>query len=265
MQQPITRIRRSWTEKPRSTRILTYVLIPAGVVLLVEGLRLDSSNWWTGHDYLLNIYSAATGVCFGVPAALLLFNKLASDQDTARQARLALARAGAEATQFQRALLSVFSAADLTDLTAKVTDLRDQITGIRDLPADASSRDQDMERFLADFDTLLPSPLGRPRRSLRSFPTHYSAEWAPVDDWRTRVQSRWNILYNEVRPNLPGNGWIAADSDTAAQQALDRLLLSGRNPWRADQSDGAAVKAMQYFLRDVTALCGAATALNTYT
>ncbi|KUL39907.1 hypothetical protein [Streptomyces regalis] len=265
MQQLITRIRRWWTEKPRSTRILTYVLIPAGVVLLVEGLRLDSSNWWAGHDYFLNIYSAATGVCFGVPAALLLFNKLASDQDAARRARLAMARAGAEATQFQRELLSLFSAADLADLTARATDLRDQITGIRDLPSSASSRDQDMGRFLADFDTLLPSPLGRPRRSLRSLPAHYSAEWAPMDDWRTRVQSRWNILYNEVRPNLPGNGWIAADSDTAAQQALDRLLLPGRNPWKADQSDGAAVRAMQYFLRDVTALCGAATALDTYT
>ncbi|MFE7076942.1 hypothetical protein ACFU96_43330 [Streptomyces sp. NPDC057620] len=265
MQQPITRILRSWNEKPRSTRILTYALIPVGLVLLVGGLRLDSSDWWTGHDFLLNIYSAATGVCFGVPTALLLFNKLASDLDTARQAKLALIRAGAEATQFQRALLSVFSTDDLADLTAKTTDLRNQITNIRNLPADASSRDQDMRRFLADFDILLPSPLERPRRSLRTLPAHYSAEWTPMDTWRTQVHSRWNILYNEVRPTLPGNGWIAADPDTAAQQAINRLLLSGRNPWTADRGDGAAVTAMQYFLRDVTALCGAATALDTYT
>jgi hypothetical protein len=84
---------------------------------------------------------------------------------------------------------------------------------------------------------------------------------AKVRLWRTRLQTLWNILHNQIRPQL-ADSWLAEDTDTAAHQAMDQLLKAGRNPWMSERP--AAVNAMRYFLDDLNALCQAAVALEAY-
>ncbi|QIZ01261.1 hypothetical protein HEP87_56125 [Streptomyces sp. S1D4-11] len=261
MQRPNTRARRWWNETPRQTRLLTYILIPIGFALFGGGLWLDHIDWWTGHDYFLNIYSGLTGACFGVPTALLLLNQLANAQDEARRTAHAREKASEKAVAFEEALLSIFGAPDLADLTVKAAALQDQINDIRDMPT-GDARDQALTAFLSTFDALLPSPSGRPRRSLGSFERR-SDERMQVSEWRTRVVGQWDILHGEIRPGLPGDGWIAEGPATAAQQATHQLLTTGRNPWKHPNEHGADV-VMRNFLQDVNALCRTAAALEMY-
>ncbi|MFF3578613.1 hypothetical protein [Streptomyces mirabilis] len=253
---------RWWNETPRQIWLFTSVLVPIGIALFCVGLWLDHIDWWTGHAFLLNVASSLTGVCFGGPLAVLLFNHLGNAQNEARQAARARARASEEAAAFQQTLLSLFNTPDLADLTTRAATLQDQMSDIRFLRTDDPARAQSMGSFLGDLDDLLPSPSGRPRRSLGAF--HRSDKWSPVSAWRTRILTRWNILHTEVRPGLSGDGWITKGSATAAQQAADQLLKPGRNPWMSDQGEKGAVRAMLYFLRDVNALCQASVALETY-
>jgi hypothetical protein len=105
--------------------------------LFGTGLWLDHVDWWTDHAFLLNVASSVTGVCFGGPIAVLLFNQLSSAQDEARQTERARAQAGTQAAEFQSALLSLFTTTDLAGLTATAQALRQQIDTIRSLNRDA--------------------------------------------------------------------------------------------------------------------------------
>ncbi|MFE2684479.1 hypothetical protein [Streptomyces mirabilis] len=263
MHQLRSRVRRWWTEKPRQIRLLTTVLMPIGFAFFLGGLRLDAIDWWTGHDYVLNVYSGLTGACFGVPVALLLLNGLANAQEEARQAARALERAGQEAAAFQQALLSLFAAPDLADLTARTAALDAQISALRFQRGSDPDEPQAMRSFLAGFDALLPSESGRPRRHIGALQNN-SAEWGPVSMWRTGIRTQWAILHTEVRPALPGDGWIPEAAATAAQQATEQLLREGRNPWRRSGPERGGVTAMAYFIRDLHMLCQTAAALEMY-
>ncbi|WP_327743430.1 hypothetical protein OHO28_08960 [Streptomyces europaeiscabiei] len=252
-----------WRQTPRQIQLFTCVLVPTGIALFFSGLWLDHVDWWSGHEFVLNVASSITGLCFGGPIAVLLFNRLGHAQDEARQATRARQRAGEEATAFQQTLLSIFNTPNLADLTARAAALQGQISGIRLLHATDPARAQAMTDFLSAFGTLLPSPSGIPRRNLGPFPR--SDEKLLMSEWRTRIVNRWNILHTEVRPGLPGDGWIAEGPATAAQQAVDQLLKAGRSPWKPNNhGENGAVVAMLYFLRDVNALCQAAGALQVY-
>jgi hypothetical protein len=251
-----------WRQTPRQIQLFTYILVPLGAVLLCGGLWLDHTGSWTGHEFLLNVTSSFTGLCFGGPTAVLLFNRLGHAQDKARQEDQARQRAGTEAAAFRQALLSAFTAPDLADLTGRIAMLEQQIDDARSRPKGDEVRDQNLAEFLSGFDTLLPSLSGAPRRNLRF--GHRSDELMRMEDWRTRIVNRWNILHREVRPALPGNSWIAEGPDTAAQQAAERILRADRNPWREKPTADAAERAVHHFLRDVNALCQAATALEAY-
>lgn len=91
-----------------------------------------------------------------------------------------------------------------------------------------------------------------------------SDELSKVRLWRTQLQTRWQILHTQIRPQL-ADGWLAEDTETAAHQAMEQLLKPGRNPWMWEHGDEhAAVNAMRYFLDDLNALCLAAGALEVY-
>ncbi|MFJ5549092.1 hypothetical protein [Streptomyces sp. NPDC093225] len=260
MHQPNTGIARFWAETPKQIR-LSALLIPVGTVLFFVGLRLDATGWWTGHDYVLNIYSGLTGACFGIPVALLLLNRLTSAQDEARQAEQARQRATEEATAFQQSLLSGFEASDLADLTTRAAALQTRIADLRLKRADDPAWPQAMHGFLTDFDSLLPSPSGDPRSSLGAL--HHTEERASVSEWRSRIRARWTVLNTEVRPTLHGQDW-PEDAAAEAQHACERLLVQGRNPWKSTGAEPGRVTAMLHFLQDVNALCRAATALEIY-
>ncbi|WP_030198225.1 hypothetical protein [Streptomyces sp. NRRL S-87] len=261
MHRPNTAIARFWAETPKQIRRLSVLLLPLGTVLFFVGLRLDATDGWTGHDYLLNVYSGLTGACFGIPVALLLLNRLTSAQDEVRQAEQARQRAGEEATAFQQSLLSGFEASDLADLTTRVAALQAQLADLRLKRADDPARSEAVHDFLAAFDRLLPSPSGDPRPSLGAL--HHTEERAAVSEWRSRIRVRWTVLNTEVRPTLHGQDWPEAVA-AEAQHACERLLVQGRNPWKSTGAEAGGVTAMLYFLQDVDALCRAATALEIY-
>jgi hypothetical protein len=50
-------------------RTFYLVLIAAGMLLIVIGLRADAHGWAVAHPYAINLLDGATGFCFGIPVA----------------------------------------------------------------------------------------------------------------------------------------------------------------------------------------------------
>ncbi|WP_405724462.1 hypothetical protein OG885_00850 [Streptomyces sp. NBC_00028] len=254
MQQP-----NWWSQTPRQIQLFTYVLVPVGITLFALGLVLDYTGWWDGHEFLLNVVSSLTGLCFGGPTAVLLFNHLAHTQNEARQNAQTRQRAAEEVAVFEQALLSPFTSPTLADLTVDATELLDKANAIHLLRPD-DARDQAVADFMDSLRTLLVPASGRPLTTLRSL-SRFSDELAMAKRWRAQIVNSWSTLHDQVRRGLPTGDWIATGPDSAGHIAVDQLLKPGRNPWLIRQGDGHA--DMRYFLQDLTGLCEAATALKT--
>ncbi len=82
-------VRRTWDDMaPTGTARTVYlVLWPVGLILVVGGLVADSAGLWNQHAFLLNLVSALTGFCFGVPVVLSLLRSLTERIEMERSAR----------------------------------------------------------------------------------------------------------------------------------------------------------------------------------
>ncbi|MCX5338244.1 hypothetical protein [Streptomyces sp. NBC_00140] len=256
MQQPTW-----WSRTPRQIQLFTYVLVPVGVVLFALGLVLDYTGGWDGHEFLLNVTSSLTGLCFGGPTAVLLFNHLAHAQNEARQSVRARQRAAEETAALERALLSFFTSPNLADLTAKTAGLLDQANVIQLMRDNDPARDQAIANLMGPLRALLVPPAsGRAPTMLSSY-RNRSDELNEARGWRTRVISSWNALHTQVRRELPTDDWIPEGPATAGHLATEQLLKQGRNPWN-ETPVGDSMRPLRYFLTDLNGLCEAATALQ---
>jgi hypothetical protein len=247
-----------WTQAPRQIQRFTCALVPTGIVLLALGLVLDYTDSWDGHEFLLNLTSSVTGLCFGGPTAVLLFNNLAHTQNEARQLAQTRQRAADEVAALEQTLLSPFTTTTLADLTAAAAELLDKANAIHLLRRD--ERDQAIDDFMGPLRALLlPPASGLPLDTLRSL-SRVSTDWGAARRWRAQISTNWSALQNHVRRDLPTGDWIAAGPQSAGQVAVDQLLKPGRNPWLVRQGDGT--NDMRNYLQDLNGLCEAATALK---
>lgn len=69
--------------------ILYGVLVVVGAVSIVLGLRLEVRGWATSHAYSVNLLSAITGFCFGVPVAGVIIKEFARRGSEAAERRSA--------------------------------------------------------------------------------------------------------------------------------------------------------------------------------
>lgn len=157
-QGQIARARRWWTSTPRLIRRSSLVLLLLGSALVCAGLWLDHIDGWDGHDFLINLVSSLTSLCFGVPAAILIFSHLGNAQDEARQTTRSRTHTAQEIREFPGALLEPFNATDIATLVAQATSLR---TDVRDLwlqrESDPASQ-QTRARAISTWQDLLSDP-----------------------------------------------------------------------------------------------------------
>ncbi|WP_430378175.1 hypothetical protein [Streptomyces sp. B1-3] len=261
MPQPITRLFSWLRSRPRATRFVISIGIPLGSACIALGWRLDSVDWWPRHGFLLNLFSGFTGVCFGVPFALVGLDYLIRNQEEHREAERVRAKASVAASVFVESLLDVFNGLTLDEVSDKVRALLNEALAIRMVRGNAPAREDRERDLLATFDDLLPAPGGRPRRGWSSFRVH-SNEANSMRLWQTAVQKSWKRL-DEVRAQM-ADDWIDKATETAAHQAVADLLIGGRSPWKVNR-EGDDAAAMRNFLRDLKALCEAARALEART
>jgi hypothetical protein len=93
MQNPIR-----WTadfvrQLPRTTKIVSVCLTALGFALLLTGWRGDAQGWWDNRAFLTNVLSSLTGLCFAIPFALVVFDRLAEPHAVAADKRRAKHRA----------------------------------------------------------------------------------------------------------------------------------------------------------------------------
>ncbi|GAA3797250.1 hypothetical protein GCM10022403_033960 [Streptomyces coacervatus] len=222
---------------------------------------LDSVDWWSRHSYVLNIFSGLTGVCFGVPFALVGLDYLIKNQEEHREAERVRARAVVAASVFVESLLDVFNGLTLDEVSDRVRALLSEALAIKMMRGnDPGRKDREGDLRVA-FNELLPAPGGRPHGTWSSFPRH-SNEAQNMRLWRVGVQKSWRRL-DGVRAEM-ADAWIDKATETAADQAVEDLLTGGRSPWKAHH-EGEGAEAMRNFLRDLKALCEAAEALEAHT
>lgn len=250
-----------WSRTPRQIRLFTLILLPIGIILLILGLVLDSTGSWDGHAFFLNVTSSFTGICFGGPTAVLLFNHLANTQNEARQTARARQRAAEETAALERALLSLFTSPNLADLTAKTAGLLDQANAILLLRGNDPARQQAIADLLGPLRALLLPPASGQAPTMLTLRNNFSAELNEARRWRTQIVNSWNTLHTQVRRDLPTDDWIPEGPATAGHLATDQLLKQGRNPW-IETPVGNSMRPLRYFLADLNGLCEAATALQ---
>ncbi|MFK4123693.1 hypothetical protein [Streptomyces longwoodensis] len=241
----VTRARRWWVSAPAVIRRSTLVLLVLGSALVCTGLWLDHIHGWTGHEFLINLVSSLTSLCFGVPAALLVFSHLGNAQEEARQKERARAYATHEVQEFKQTLLQPFSAADLDDLVDQASTLRDDLRSLRLMHRGDPRYGPVLEGINTRWNSMLPGG-PEPRDELAS-----------MERWRHRVQNQWKILNDEVRPravdfNLP---WLPTQSNADAGQAVNGLFTEEHFPWSTGEPRPSRAA---YFCQDLIGLCAAA-------
>ncbi|MET7297242.1 hypothetical protein ABZS79_35030 [Streptomyces griseoloalbus] len=265
----VTRARRWWTSTPLLIRRFSISLILLGVALVGVGLRLDYTNWWDGHGFLVNLVSSLTSLCFGVPTALLVLSHLGNAQTDARHTRRAREFASQEIHEFQQVLVTAFRVNDITELSDRVRSLQLELRELGRQPN--PERAEATNLFLSGFYALARNAGGPPAGGT-SLPHAWAGvgsigrQWGRVRTWQVQVQSQWRLLSEEVRPRVIDCGlpWVARALTTEAEQAA-RVFLSEdrRNPWRlpANARDSVGITAMGHFLGDLQALCATSEAL----
>ncbi|MEV8547275.1 hypothetical protein [Streptomyces sp. NPDC051572] len=252
---------RSWT---MTTRIVIGIGIPSGIALFLLGLHLDAIDWWTGHDYLLNVFSGLTGACIGVPFALVGLDYLNRKQTEFREAETARTRMASEVDAFVTSFLEPFTSPDLDSLSAMLDHLIGEFTAqIGWMKHGESGYEEAVVAFLAEFDQLIPADRGRPHRRFGSMGDN-SREIALIRSWETTVNTRWGRVTDTA--HALSYNWIDMPTENAGHQAIKDLLGEGRNPWRSGtRPEERGPMQMKYFLNDVKALCNVAQDMTAHT
>ncbi|MFF7641790.1 hypothetical protein [Streptomyces canus] len=247
-----------------------------GCALVVVGLAADHKHWWDGHEFLTNLVSSVTSLCFGVPAALLVFSHLGDTQTLAREAARAKLRATREIDEFRAVLLQPFAASDLDELGVRIDEASRALTGMR-----RARRKTEEEKAAAAvavqnaLNAVLPIPerVRTSRLYLERFRgrEHWSQS---MRHWEPLLEAQWKVLDDEVRPRMTEASldWIASPVGAAARQAIKQLHDDGRNPWRVRWPSSSGEhdsdlyhefeRNLTHFLMDVTSLVHAASAME---
>ncbi|MEU0942427.1 hypothetical protein ABZ379_06465 [Streptomyces canus] len=263
MPQPITRATGWLRRRPRTTRIVISVGIPTGFAFFALGVWLDSIDWWTHHGYVLNIFSGLTGACFGVPFALVGLDYLIRKQEEHREAERLRERAALATGRFVEDLLSIFHGLTLDGVSHRVRSLLAETLAVSMVRrGDSALKDRERQLLLLFNELLRPAGGGRPHETWSAFPLHTN-EARIMGTWRTAVQTSWNRLTGATAQMA--DDWIDRATETAAQEAVAHLLTGGRSPWKVtSDAENQGFPAMRNFLRDLDALCKAATALEAH-
>ncbi|MFJ7191456.1 hypothetical protein [Streptomyces bacillaris] len=244
------------------------IMLVLGLALLAFGLVADAHGWWQGHEFATNVASSVTSLCFGVPAALLVFSHLGQAQEGARERAQARAQALHAAAEFEAVLLAPFAAADLAQLETGLREASQALQATREGGLDVDERNRRREVFFNKLHILLPSvtfarPYDGPRAMQRD-----KGQRDVMRKWQTQVQSQSRILDEEVRPRVlaSGSAWLTPSQASGIIQAARWLFMDGRNPWKSraaqDVHGPPSTAALAYFLADVIELCIGAKALK---
>ncbi|MFD3972955.1 hypothetical protein [Streptomyces cyaneofuscatus] len=255
-------------DTPKLVLRTSVIMLILGLALLAFGLVADAHGWWEGHEFATNVASSATSLCFGVPAALLVFSHLGQAQEEAREKTHARTQVVESTAEFEATLLDPFDAVDLAHLRSELRQLSQSLQSTKDASLDDSAREERITDFLRQLQALLPRVGSQhPYRNLRAA-QHDRETWAAMRRWQTRVASQSRILDQEVRPRLVAtkSPWLTTSQASDILQATRWLFMEGRNPWKAgprrDANESVSGAAMKYFLDDVTELCSGVIALK---
>ena len=113
----MTRLRHWWLSLTILIRASWIILWAFGVALFVLGIRGDTNGWWDNRSFLANVVSSLTTACFGVPLALVFFQRL-SDQQADRSAKRITISTGRRAAENLARTGSSLYARDLESLRA---------------------------------------------------------------------------------------------------------------------------------------------------
>ena len=69
-----------WRETGATIRRLCVILPIAGTVFIAVGVVGDASNWWKDKPFLTNLVSSMASAMFGIPLALVVFQRLTALQ-----------------------------------------------------------------------------------------------------------------------------------------------------------------------------------------
>ena len=100
----------------RTLKWSTAVSLALGVALAVLGIWGDRSGFWTDRAFLTNLVSSFTGLCVGIPFALIVLSRLNAQQAEALARAASLKRAKAEAEGFREAVLAGFKQQGTDDI-----------------------------------------------------------------------------------------------------------------------------------------------------
>lgn len=243
---------KDFLEAPRVVRWTSAGLLIVGTALGALSWYGESTGFWDEHGFWLNIASSITGFCFALPAALLLFGKLAGQQAQAAEQRKVRRRVEQDVADFRDELLDPFSATDLRQLLQSVQSLRQRI------PAASGRQGQSAQPLHTDFAPLFEAQ-HQQAWGTGSRPTIEKDHWPNMRSWRSQVDAVWTTLDTELRPRvieaeLP---WIDRCRTATTRTAMkDQLVREGRNPWKANGRGGRELHptVLRYFLEDLEVL-----------
>lgn len=93
MHNPFRWIARYVGQLPQTTKIVCAFSLALGFALGWIGWEGDAQGWWENRAFVTNLLSSLTGLCFAVPFALVIFDRLAEPHALASDKRRAQRRA----------------------------------------------------------------------------------------------------------------------------------------------------------------------------
>ncbi|MFF3639062.1 hypothetical protein [Streptomyces sp. NPDC002250] len=271
-----------WETTPRLIRRISAVLLVLGCLLICLGLWLDHIHGWVGHEFLINLVSSFTSLCFGVPTALLVFSHLGNAQEEARQTMRARIHARQAVREFSRTVLEPFGLLSLEELSNRLGRLREELAPVRLMRWNDPARFLILDQARAAFRDLLAEMdhggVSLPFSDRGARDLH---ERERLKDWRNLIQAQWKILSTEVRPRVTDYElpWLEARVEAETTRAVEALLAGDREPWplendseivrnrrpnayRGHPEVPAFEQGMQAFCEDLRVLCSTAEALK---
>jgi hypothetical protein len=69
-----------WRSTSTAVKIVFFVLLVLGSVMLVLGAKGDATGFWADRPFLTNVFSSLTAAMFGIPIALAVLHQIAAAQ-----------------------------------------------------------------------------------------------------------------------------------------------------------------------------------------
>jgi hypothetical protein len=211
----ITRVRSYWADTAPSVKWVTYIFMPAGVVLGSAGLYGDAHGWWDERGFLTNLLSSAVSLLFGVPTALIVLGQLSAHQAEVLERRAVKRRARVAVSAYRHTLLRGFSVNDPELIGATLSELllanHRWSEAVHSAGADEASSSA-LNEAQANRASLINTCL-RLRRPL------------DVGEWLDEIVLRWRQLDGEIRPRIEETGlrWMGSRAYMTVHRTIGRI------------------------------------------